>query len=793
MAAMSETTRVFGDLLRQLRSGAALSQEALAERAGLSKRGISDLERGARLAPRLETVRLLADALELGERERADLLAAARPEASATVSAAHARSSPLVALPCPPTRLIGRASEMAATSALLAQEDVRLVTLTGPGGTGKTHLALAVAAEVVGRYPDGVVFVDLSPLADPALVMPTIAATLGVREIAGESLRESLSRFLQDRHFLLVLDNFEQVVEAAPLVVDLLTGCPSLHILVTSRSPLHLRGEQQYLVPPLALPDAEHGVTPEAALQSDAVRLFVQRAQAIKAGFSLDETNAAAVTGICQRLDGLPLAIELAAAWVRMLPPHALLTRLERRLPLLTGGTRDIPARQQTLRHTIAWSVDLLRPEEQILFRRLSVFAGGCTYQAAEAVGNAAGDLPLDVEAGIEALVDASLLQVAEVVGESRFAMLETVREFGLERLEAAGESDAVRQQHAQHFLGSSDSLELGIFIRESRERLARDLVDRDNVRLALSWFDQSGETDALLQLCAAAFGVWFAMGLYREGLHWIERALAQSRHTVSVARVQVLDAAGTLALFQGDYARAAAFTDEELALARELGNPWVLGEALTQAGFLRYRQGEYERAEALLDEALRRLRGLAGAKPDMAGGAGIPLLILGDTAVAQGQFEGAAARYEDALAFFRPSGYVWGPIDAQTGLGAVRFCMGDLARASALYGDSLEQARHLGSEVLVVSALLGLAGIAGASGRPEEGAHLLGAAEGILSSLGAPLYPRDQPVRARALAALTAALGHERLTAAREAGRALTLEEAIAEAVNVVPAEAGQ
>jgi len=606
-------------------------------------------------------------------------------------------------------------------------------------------------------------------------------------------LRESLSRFLQARHFLLVLDNFEQVVEAAPLVADLLTGCPSLHILVTSRSPLHLRGEQQYLVPPLALPDAEHGATPEAALQSDAVQLFVQRAQSIKAGFSLDETNAAAVTGICQRLDGLPLAIELAAAWVRMLPPHALLARLERRLPLLTGGTRDAPARQQTLRHTIAWSVDLLRPEEQILFRRLSVFAGGCTYQAAEAVGNAAGDLPLDVEAGIEALVDASLLQVAEVVGESRFAMLETVREFGLERLEAAGESDAVRQQHAQHFLGSSDSLELGIFIRESRERLARDLVDRDNVRLALSWFDQSGETDALLQLCAAAFGVWFAMGLYREGLHWIERALAQSRHTVSVARVQVLDAAGTLALFQGDYARAAAFTDEELALARELGNPRVLGEALTQAGFLRYRQGEYERAEALLDEALRRLRGLAGAQPDMAGGAGIPLLILGDTAVAQGQFERAAARYEDALAFFRPSGYVWGPIDAQTGLGAVRFCMGDLARASALYGDSLEQARHLGSEVLVVSALLGLAGIAGASGRPEEGAHLLGAAEGILSSLGAPLYPRDQPVRARALAALTAALGHERLTAAREAGRALTLEEAIAEAVNVVPAEAGQ
>ena len=298
-----------------------------------------------------------------------------------------------------------------------------------------------------------------------------------------------------------------------------------------------------------------------------------------------------------------------------------MLARLEQRLPLLTGGARDARRGSRRMRDTIAWSHDLLSPEEQALFRRLSVFAGGCTFEAAEAVANAAGDLPLDVEAGIEALVDASLLQVAEVVEESRFAMLETVREFGLERLEAAGESDAVRQRHAQHFLESSDSLELGIYIPESRERLARDLVDRDNVRLALSWFDERGETDALLQLCATAFGVWFATGLYREGLQWIERALERSRSTVSVARVQVLDAAAALALFQGDYARAATFTDEELALARELGNPRLLGEALTQVGFLRYRQGEYEQAEALLDEAQRRPAGTRRGSAGCSGG----------------------------------------------------------------------------------------------------------------------------------------------------------------------------
>jgi predicted ATPase/DNA-binding XRE family transcriptional regulator len=779
---VSDGAASFGVLLRQLRTAASLSQEELAECAGLSVRGISDLERGLRQAPRLETVRLLADGLALSDTDRAALLAAARPALLGRDGAGPSLLPGPVSLPTPLTRLIGRDSEVQTLRSTLERDEARLVTLTGVGGTGKTRLAIDVAARMLADFPDGVYFVDLSPLTDPDLVIPSIAAVLEVREVTGQPLIKTLSTFLAPKRLLLVLDNCERVLAAATDIVTLLTVSPDLTVLATSREPLRVRGEREFPLLPLQLPASHRLPAIEELAQVPAVALFLELASASQPDFSLTADNASAVTAICWRLDGLPLAIELAAARIKVLPPAPLLARLERRLPLLTGGGRDLPARQRTMRDAIAWSYDLLTPQEQALFRRLAVFAGGFTLEAAETV--AAPDEDLALLDGVVALVEQSLLrQMPGRENEARYQMLETVREFGLEQLEAAGESDAVRQRHARHFLGSSDSLELGIYIRESPERLARDLADHDNVRLALSWFDESGETDELLQLCATAFGVWFATGLYREGLQWIERALERSRSTVSVARVQVLDAAGALAGFQGDYARAAALSDEELALARELGYPRLLGEALTQVGFLRYRQGEYEQAEALLDEAQRLLRGLAGAQPDAAAGAGIPLLILGDTAVAQGQFDRAAARYEDALEFFRPSGWVYGPIDARTGLGAVSYGTGDLVRAAALYWDSLERARTLGFEVILVSTLLGLAAVAADSGSPEEGAHLLGAAEAVAASLGAPIFPRDKPVRARALAALTVVLGPERLAAAREAGRALTVEDAIGEA----------
>jgi predicted ATPase/DNA-binding XRE family transcriptional regulator len=772
----------FGDLVRRHRTAAALSQEELAERAGVSVRALSDLERSVHRAPRLETVRMLADALGLGENERAGLLAAARPELPPVVTM-PTRPTVSAALPRPPTRLIGRESEIATLSELLAQHDVHLVTLTGSGGTGKTHLAQVVAAEVVGHYPDGVFFVDLAPITDPQLVVTAIAAALGVREVPDAPLRETVIGHLGERHLLLVLDNCEQVLEVASDVAALLAACPKLCLLATSREPLHIRAEREIAVAPLPVPDPNR-LPPLADLERvPAVALFVERARAASADFMLTQDNAVAVAGICQRLDGLPLAIELAAARIKLLPPAALLARLKRRLPLLTGGGHDLPARQRTMRDAIAWSYDLLAPEEQSLFRRLSVFAGGCTLEAAEAVVDP-GTQP-DVLGSIGALIEQSLMrQIAGFAGEPRYLMLEIVREYGLEQLTLAGELDDARERHATYFLRFFSNLTQH-FGSVSLEWLTRAAFERDNVRLALAWFDEQNETDALLRMSAMAEGVWIAPGLYREGLQWVERALERSSRSASVGRTQALAAAGMMAAFQGDYTRAAEFSKEILALAQELADPLLVGQALTVAGFVSYRRGDYGRAEELLDDASRRLRGMVDKEPNAIPPLAVALLVLGDIGLAQEQFDRAARRYEERLALEGLQG-VWGPIDAQAGLAGVNFCTGNYVESAMLYRDSLDQAKDLGISLLMASTLLGLAGVAVTSGRPDDGARLLGAADAIVALLGVPIFPRDEPVRDRCLSALTAALGEERLAAAREAGRTLNIEQAIAQAQDV-------
>ncbi|MDF3042831.1 MAG: adenylate/guanylate cyclase protein, partial [Thermomicrobiales bacterium] len=579
-------------------------------------------------------------------------------------------------LTIPPTSLIGRGNEVTALLAALASGS-RLLTLTGPGGTGKTRLAMEIGAEVLDRYPDGVFFVDLAPLTDPALVIPTIATTLGVREMVSQPLFQTLSGFLMDKTMLLLLDNFERLLAAAPDVGALLATSAQLAVLATSRGSLHVRGEREFPLLPLPLPAADHLPPLEVLAQVPAVALFVDLASATQPNFSLTSENAVAVSTICRHLDGLPLAIELAAARVKVLPPAALLARLKQRLPLLTGGGRDLPARQRTMRDAIAWSYDLLTAEEQALFRRLAVFAGGFTLDAAEAV---APEGDLSILDGVGTFVEQSLLRQMPSVGdEPRYQMLETVREFGLEELVRAGEMDDTQQRRGEYFLQLADRLILGSPLLMNLENLTRVVAEQDNVRLALTWFDRRGEIEAVLKLSTLLSGLWFAQGLYQEGVQWVETALARSRDVVSAARIRALVVAGGLARFQGDYDRAEILLTEGQTLAREIDDSFLLGEALTYTAAVALRRGHYEQVEELVAEAHGRLGSLAGSRPEAIPVIGLGLLGLAAASMMQEQFDRAAIRMQGAIDHFRAADSAWGLSDAQAGLAAIRYCTGDI------------------------------------------------------------------------------------------------------------------
>jgi predicted ATPase len=541
-----------------------------------------------------------------------------------------------------------------------------------------------------------------------------------------------------------------------------------------------VRGEHEFPLPPLPLPERERLPAIEELARVPAVALFLERAAASLPEFVLMPDNAAAVAAVCQRLDGLPLAIELAAARIKALPLNALLARLERRLPLLTGGGRDLPARQRTMRDTIAWSYDLLAPPEQALFRRVAVFAGGFTLAAAEAVPGADGEG--DVLDGVVALVEQSLLRPMRAPdAEPRYQMLETVREFGLERLTQAGELEDAGERHARHFLALAEGLLQGPSILMDQTTLTRIIAEHDNVRLALAWFDEHDEIGALLQLSSLLHVLWLGRGLYREGLQWAGRALERSKRVPSAALVQALDRAGTLAIFQGDLARAEPFLAEALTLARSLDDPTLVGDALASSALLSHRQRDFARAEALLTERHRTLGGEAAKEHDV-----LPYfshLTFGDLALAQGQFARAATHYEEALERYRSVGNDWGVRDMQAGLAAVRYWIGDLPQAAALYWESLERSHIMNYVPLLASSLLGLSAIAVASEQPEVGARLLGAAEGSAAALGTPIFTRDIAVHDHVVTTLGAVLGAERLGAMRETGQALSRETAFAEA----------
>jgi predicted ATPase/transcriptional regulator with XRE-family HTH domain len=780
MAPTSAAT--FGILLRQLRLAAGLTQEALAERASLSARGVQDLERGLRLAPRAETVRLLADALGVSGETRATLITAAHPELSAP-PAPVAVPLRLAAPPLPMTPLVDREREVATICARLRHPETRLVTLTGPGGVGKTRLALAVAAAMAGDVGDGVAWVDLAPLRDPTLVPAEVADALGVRERGEQPLAEVLRGAVAGRQLLLVLDSCEHVLPAMPLIGELLAASPDLTVLATSRARLRLRGEQELPVGPLAVPATE--VSTSALEEVAAVRLFVERAQAVAPAFVLTEATATPVSEICRRVEGLPLALELAAVRVKFLSPAALLTRLERRLPLLSGGPRDAPDRQRTMRDTIAWSHDLLTPEEQTLFRRLAVFAGGIPLEAAEVVGARSAPLsPPSVLEGLATLLDQSLLRqyepAAPSTGEARFAMLETVREYAMERLEASGEAEMIRQAHAAFYLALLEAAEGHLHGPDGPATLDRLETEHDNLRAALTWAIEEGKVEIALKLAHACWRFWWMHSHLDQGRLWLERALALPDPGAAVAalRPRVLVDAGYFARIQGAYEEAAAMGEEALAAGRAADDRNTMASALFLLGMTAFDRGELERARVHHEVGLTLEREVGNQH-----GVAIELTRLGDIAVAQGNLEEAETSGEEALVIWRERGDAWGAAWGLLLLGRVARARGDDARAIGLFRESLASNARLGDKEIIVRAVAELAAVACNRGQFLLAARLYGGVAALRETLGAPLAPAGWAGYEQDLAATRSELAEEVFQAAWDAGRALPLERIIAEA----------
>ncbi len=720
------------------------------------------------------------------------------------------------------TGFVGREREIASAKKLLLRQDVCLVTVTGPGGIGKTRLAVQVAGGLIEHFPGGSHFVSLSSLSDPGLIASVIVQTLGIREGGGQSPLEILKQHLRDSRrapMLLLLDNFEHLMQAAPTVAEILAMGPHLKIMVTSRAALHVSGEYEFPVPPLALPDSRSMPSVEVLSQSPAVALFVQRAVAVKPDFEINRENALAVSEICASLDGLPLAIELAAARVKVLSPSSMRARLSSRLQLLTGGARDMPHRQQTLRATIDWSYDLLSMAEQKLFRRLSVFVGGCNLEGAEAVCDTKADLDLDLLDGMTSIVDKSLVQQLEPAsGESRFGMLQTIREYALEKLQASGEQASTKRAHAAYCLVLAEEAAAEPCGAEGAEWLERFAFEHDNFRAGLDWLTETGDAEWGLRLGTALFRFWETREYLAEGRDRLGKLLKLAgAASPTKARAHALSAAAVLATGQGDYASGAALFGESLnimrllcdqrgiaallnslavvarargelpvarslfedslALWRELGDQKAVAGSLSNLANVVKLQGDNAHARALYAQCLSIFRGLGDRT-----GVAWSLNYQGDVARDQGDSQAARTLYEQALAIFRELDDRWGIAGTLADLGSLAKEEGNYPATQSMYRESIRLFRELDHKRGIARLLECFASAAAAQLQAVRTLRLAGAAAALRQNIGAPLTPGEQTKLEASLQLARQALTSTAGVTAWLEGRALPLEKAVAE-----------
>jgi len=830
----------FGYWVRRRRKALDLTQADLARKVGCALVTIQKIEAEER-RPSGQIAALLAEQLRIAPDERAAFLRSARGELA--VDRLHAPDAPAVSpqhnFPIQLTSFIGRSHELATIAAMLAE--ARLLTLTGPGGTGKTRLALRLAEDVLDQFPAGVWVVELAPLADPALIVPAIATVLDVREDPGRPLLTTLSNYLREKQPLLVLDNCEHLIDACAQLADmLLRACPRLRILASSREPLGVAGEAFFRVPALPTPDPHHLPPLDQVLGYPAVQLFVERARTVQPAFEVMQANAPPLAQVCARLDGIPLAIELAATRVRMLPLAQIAARLDDRFRLLTGGSRTAVPRQQTLQALIDWSYELLPEDERALLRRLAVFVGGWTLEAAEAVcefrieneelrkaeedrvvlnsQSPRGHSILDV---LGHLVDKSLVQVDQAGNAARYRMLDTIRQYALEKLAASGGADRVRRRHAQYYLGLTERAETLRPDVNWQARAARLETEHDNLRAALAWSQATaGDARIGLRLAKELLYLWMTRGHWTEARGWLTRVLAHLEGAERTPlRAQVLTSAGWMFALLGDYVAAQAAFAESLAICDDLGDTHERAWVLNRLGWLAREQGESTMARARLEESLELYRELGDSNGIIEG-----LNTLGEVAVIQEDPARATTLLEESLALARSLGDAYGTAWALNHLGHVAQLEYDYGRAARLHRESLSlfpafrqqhpgipwalhslgecalaqsdfahaqeelaaalaQFRNLGDRAGISWCLAGLGSAAALDEEPERAARLWGAAEALRQNIGCRTAPAARATYERAVAVARAQLGEEAFSAAWAADQALPLEDAIAEA----------